>query len=328
MFRFSQPALAAAVSLSVGAGLLGAPGAAFAADTGSAVTAQEMASAMTSAAAAAHQAGKSGWKSVSVFNAFGTAGSETAVYDAVNKRASLHEVYGDDEPWAGYAADGKGYYRTLDATDRATARMMGRPAARYAFEANSKYTIARDFTLLPNMAELDAEDVTFAGTKTVHDDGTVDYRFTDTTATTYVSHVSAAGALTGMDISGKGWTSTMTYTAAPQTVTLPAATAVISASALLKGSFYRTAPHDLSFVARDAASTAKKAAKGKNVSVKQVRTAAGKEAAAYNAFAGYPVVKVTSIKGGARVSTTNPWTKKTVAYTVKASGKKVTVKKK
>jgi hypothetical protein len=50
------------------------------------------------------------------------------------------------------------------------------------------------------------------------------------------------------------------------------------------------------------------------------------EVSAFNTKAQLRMIKVTDVRRGVRVYATNPWTHKTVSYTVKASGKKVVVR--
>jgi hypothetical protein len=61
------------------------------------------------------------------------------------------------------------------------------------------------------------------------------------------------------------------------------------------------------------------------VSVSSVRKAVRSEATGIDKLLKVTMVRVTDIAGGARVSATNPWTHRTVTYTVKASGRKVIV---
>lgn len=58
-----------------------------------------------------------------------------------------------------------------------------------------------------------------------------------------------------------------------------------------------------------------------------VRNLVRRAAAAANGQAGAAVVQIKDINAGVRVYATNPWTRKSVAYTVTAAGKKVVVKK-
>jgi hypothetical protein len=78
-------------------------------------------------------------------------------------------------------------------------------------------------------------------------------------------------------------------------------------------------------VAHQGAAHTRRAAKGGTVNVASLRTIVHRDAAAFNSSAKVNMLKVSNISGGTRVSATNPWTHKTVSYTVKASGSKVVV---
>ncbi|MEU4238218.1 hypothetical protein [Actinoplanes sp. NPDC026619] len=72
---------------------------------------------------------------------------------------------------------------------------------------------------------------------------------------------------------------------------------------------------------------ARTAAHGGTVKVSSLRKLVRRDSAAVNAREGAAIVKVTTISQGVQVSATNPWTKKTISYVVKASGRKIIVKK-
>ena len=60
------------------------------------------------------------------------------------------------------------------------------------------------------------------------------------------------------------------------------------------------------------------------MTVSSVRKHVRRQATTFNASVKVKMVKVADVRGGVLVSATNPWTGKTVDYTVKASDRKAT----
>lgn len=110
-------------------------------------------------------------------------------------------------------------------------------------------------------------------------------------------------------------------------MTLPSAAVTVDAATLAKAKAYLTMPASVKKAATKGASHTRTAAKGKKVKVASLRKIVRQDAAAVNKALGVTLVKTKNIAGGIRVYATNPWTHKTVAYTVKASKKKVIIKK-
>ncbi|OJF12117.1 hypothetical protein [Couchioplanes caeruleus] len=119
---------------------------------------------------------------------------------------------------------------------------------------------------------------------------------------------------------------TLTYTYAPQTVTLPAAGTVIGEAPLAVGVWYVDMPAYVRQVSHGGAAAARRAARGATVKVTSLRKAVRREVSAFHTKARLKMIKVTDVRRGVRVFATNPWTRKTVSCTVTASGKKVVVR--
>jgi hypothetical protein len=78
---------------------------------------------------------------------------------------------------------------------------------------------------------------------------------------------------------------------------------------------------------REAAQQAASDTRRHSVKASTVRKYARRDASRVNSSLHPSMVKVRGTTGGARISATNPWTHQTISYTLKASGKKVTVTK-
>ncbi|MBG0561117.1 hypothetical protein [Actinoplanes aureus] len=324
MSVLTRPAVLLATT-AVAAGLLAAPGTAYAAGTTTQLTAAEMTAAMKSVAAASTTAGAAGWKSTTAFSAavFGAAANETVLYDRT------HGLYSDSLTVQGsgslhlFLADGRGVYQSISAArQRSALKMMGRSSVKYTFTADKSVDVDQYGATPASLAAGYQE----AGTKTANDDGSADYTFTDDGAKVTL-HVSAAGALTGAHAAEGAMQVTLAYTYGRQTVTLPTSSATIASGTLAGGVAYLDMATVVQRAATAGAADTRKAAKGGTVKVANLRKIVGRDAAAANKAIAVSMVKVKSITGGVRVYATNPWTRKTVAYTVKASGKKVAVKK-
>ena len=79
------------------------------------------------------------------------------------------------------------------------------------------------------------------------------------------------------------------------------------------------------YAADGAAKAVRDSARGKAISVAMLRKVASVSVANLNRRSGGPVAKITDVRGGVKIAATNPYTKKTFAYTLTASGKKAIV---
>ncbi|MEU4428678.1 hypothetical protein AB0F81_49400 [Actinoplanes sp. NPDC024001] len=321
MSVLSRPAVLL-TTLSVTAGLLVAPGVAYAADTTTRLTAAEMTAAMKAVAAASTKAAASGWKSSTRITLDAVTATETSVLDAAHGRYVT--TSGTQQL---FAVDGRGIYTQVsDSRQRSALKMMGRTSVRYVFIGNTSVDLD-DFAVTPAVVA----GYTIAGSRTTHDDGSADYAVVEPEGAKVTLRVSPAGVLTGahaaLSDEDGDLDVTLAYTYGPQTVTLPAAAATIGSGTLATGVAYLGMSTAVKRAAVAGAADTRKAAKGRKVSVTTLRKIVRRDAAATNAAAGASIVKVKSITGGTRVYATNPWTRQTVSYTVKASGRKVLVKK-
>ena len=324
MFRPSRSVLLVA-AVSLAGGVLTAPGAAYAADTTTKLTATQMVVALEPVTTATATAAEDGWKAaITATGEF--SGSGSYVVDPSRGIAYERYRYGDFSSTA-YTVAGKGTYRSLpDSTSRAAVKMMGRPAVRYVFTADTSLTLAEYLKHgAPAPVSVLSDDVHHPGTKTVHDDGSTDYAMVvdDTTVTL---RVNPAGTLSGAHAKGDGYAMTLTYTYGSQKITVPAANTVIGEALLARGVWYVDMPAHVKQVSHEGADQARRAARGATVKVSSLRKAVRAEVSSFNTKAEMKMIKVKDVRRGVRVSATNPWTKKTVSYTVTASGKKVLVR--
>jgi len=315
------------VAVSLAAVVLVDATAAYADDTTTSLSQAEMTVALNAVAAASATAATPGWHaamtisagSVSGTGAFGVDASDGIAFDQFRVGTVNQTEYGVRK---------KGTYDNFsDATSVAAVKMMGRAAVRYVFTADPSLSLAGYVNdNLPAPSVVLGEGVG-AGTKTVHDDGTTDYAFSiteDSETAAVTVHADTAGAMASTTLNGFGTTYALTYTYGAQKLTVPAS---VDAATLAKAVKYLSMATRVKTAATNGAADTRKAAKGKTVKVAVLRSVVGKDVAAVNKSVGLAMVKVTNISGGVRVSATNPWTHKSVTYTVKASGKKVILTK-
>jgi hypothetical protein len=310
--------------------ILAGPGVAYADDTSTPLTAAEMSAALQAVSAASSQAAAQGWKGTVKLTGDEGTGNEFFAVDPV-AGVALDRFAVDGRTFTEYVVAGKGTYADIaDPTYLAALKMMHRPSVRYVFTADKSVTLDEDagFDGM-SPATLLADPVDRPGTKTVHDDGATDYRL-DQDGTTMTVHVSAAGVLTSADGGDGGNTFhvTFTYAYGPQHVTLPAASVTIGSAALAQGVAYLDMATSVKQVAGEAATDTLRAAHGHKISVSSLRKVAHRDATAFDDDLGVKMVKAKNVRGGVRVYATNPWTHRTVAYTLQPSGKKVTIGKK
>ncbi|WP_412745243.1 hypothetical protein [Krasilnikovia sp. MM14-A1004] len=323
MFRPSRTALAA-TTLSLAAGVFALPAAAYAADTTTNLNATQMAAELKTVATASTSAAAGGWRNAVTSTGFLSL-TGSMVFDTAHQTASSR-VLMDGHLMVAYVAGGRGLYANLsDADQRAAVKMMGRPEVKYAFAADPTLDFA---TVVKESgpASVLADDTDNAGTKTVHDDGSTDYAFSALSGqVNYSFHVDPAGSLTSARLAGEGLTMTQAFTYGPQTVTLPAASVTISAATLTRGVAYLHMSDAVRSVAKGGAEVVRAKAHGHTVKVASLRKIIKHEAKVNNTKLQVKVVKVKNVSRGVKVYATNPWTHKTVSYTVKASGRKVVV---
>jgi hypothetical protein len=316
--------LVAAVSLA--GGVLTAPGAAYAADTTTKLTATQMVVALEPVTAATTAAAEDGWKAAITMTSGKSSGSGSYVVDPTHGIA--YEGYSFDEfEHTAYTVAGKGYYRALsDSQSKAAVKMMGRPAVRYSFTPDTSLTLAVHLKGgAPTPVYVLSDDVHHPGTKTVHDDGSTDYDMVvDDQSVTL--RVSPTGTLSGAHTKGDDFATTLAYTYGPQTITVPTGSAVIGSAQLQLGVWYLDMPAHAKQVSRSGAAQTRRAARGATVKVASLRKIVRAEVSSFNTMTETKMIKVKDVRRGVRVSATNPWTKKTVSYTITASGKKVVVR--
>jgi hypothetical protein len=105
------------------------------------------------------------------------------------------------------------------------------------------------------------DDVDLAGTRTLHDDGSADYRLTEN-GSKLTLHTDPAGLLTSADTTGDGIHMTLTYAYGPQHLTLPARAATISAATMEHGLAYLDMAAEVRQLAGDTATGALRASCG------------------------------------------------------------------
>ncbi|GLW35303.1 hypothetical protein [Actinoplanes regularis] len=347
----TRPAILLATA-SVAVGLLLAPDAAVAAaDTAVAqqctgelaadevcLSPDELTAAMETVQAASVAAGAEGWQTVEKWvdkpdSGWRVEGEASLQNDPINRRLILHytDTRGYEEAFAIDATRGTWEPPTED-WQASVLKMMGRSSVKWVFTAGEvdfgSYLDASPAVTASYLVERlgTATEVT----KTIHGDGSADYRVANGSDEETL-HVSAASVITGRDYrvqeTGVFFETSDVYSYGPQSITLPSATSTIDAKTLKTGRAYLSMADLVKKTAGTGATSAQKAAKGGKVTMKSVRSQARRAATSTNGSAGAAVVKIKDIKGGVRVYATNPWTKKSVAYTVTASGKKAVVKK-
>jgi hypothetical protein len=309
------------------AGLIG-PGVAYAADTVDPLSATEMAAALKQVDTATAVVAQPGWRAAETVGGLLSAAG-VFVLDRRGGRVFDQFRVGRDV-LTSYAAEHRGTYENVtDPASRSALRMMHRSGVRYVFTPDKRLALDHYVTENgPAPSVVLTEDVKHAGTRTTHDDGSADYRYTDQDGAVVTIAVSAAGVLTSAHAAMSGLTVAVSFTYGPQHVTLPAASATIGSAALARGVAYLDMSANVKAVAHDGAAAARRSAHGHAVRTSALRTAVRRAAARFNATVEGTVVRVRNIHGGARVYATNPWTHKTVTYTVKASGRKVVVRRK
>ena len=311
-----------ATTASLAAGLLTGPGVAYAADTSTPLSAAEMAADLTAVSTASAQAAAGGWKATVKMTGDSLSGSEFAAADPVAGVAVDRYVFGGLVSTR-YSVVGKGsYFSLVDPGSLAAVKMMRRPSVRYVFEADKSNTDLGDGM---SPGTLLTGDVYHAGTKTVHDDGSADYRLSrDGTTTT--AHVTAAGTLASADSDEDGFHAKLAYAYGPQHVTPPSASVTIGADALDVGLAYLEMATSVKQVAGAAATDALEAAGGHKISMSSLWKATQQDVQAFNDDT-IRMIKAKRVGGGVRVYATNPWTHRTVAYTLTPSGRRVTIAK-
>ena len=325
------------------AAILGVPAPALAAATSVSLTKAQINAALTEVAASSAKASSAGWRGVEIR-------TDADGYHPGKTITSIDDVTGDavgriverfkSPKWSSltYAKTGKGTYEQVyDKRAKAVLKMMHRPGVTHILRSDKTLTV--DKYLENTFSAPGHVNAAFLsdGARTIHTDGSVDYTvtytdppqmFTPAGGARTVLHINADGVLTSVDITGPDIRTHLTYTYGRQTVTLPATSKTISLEQLQLGSEYldmSSIDRYIKHVATEGATATRKAADGARIDVADLRTIMRRTATADNADTRMNIVKVRNVAGGMRVYATNPWTKATRAYTVKASGTKVTV---
>ncbi|GIF04329.1 hypothetical protein [Actinoplanes siamensis] len=316
----------------VAAGAVIAPAPARAADTTTSLTGAQMYAALKGVAgttAAAELAGFGGDYRMSVTEDGATA-TGTGKF-AVDPDHGLGYVTTTGAVTSGpasfYAAAGRGEYLSLTGTGPAAAKMAGHPSATYSFQPDPALTLDAWLEGVPVPSGLIGGDARHPGTKTVHDDGTTDYTYTDADHATFVFTTSATGLFGAVEVTQGTDRASLTFDYGPQTVTLPPDSSVIAKALLDKATAYLDMAGSVRRAALAGAATATAKSGGRAVRASTIRTWARSEARTVNDELGFKVVAVTDIKGGVHVSAKNPFTGATVTWSVKAVGKRAVATK-
>ncbi|WP_436521406.1 hypothetical protein [Actinoplanes sp. HUAS TT8] len=326
MFR----ALLATASLA--AGVLTAPGAAFAADTVTQLTAAEMSAALkgvSGTTAPAELPGYGGDVQISLTidgqNQKGTAKFGT---DPVHGLGYL-TVTGALGGIGSYAQAGKGQWHQFTLpTERAAVAMAGHPAARYLFVPDPKLKLdAWTAENLPGPSSVVTQDSLHAGTKTVHDDGTTDYAYADDEKVAITFSTDTHGVLVSAKIADPDVNETFAWSYGPQTITLPTSAQTVGQWLLNRAIAYLDMAGKVKRAATGSAAIVESKSRKKTVKVANLRSWTRAEVKSINSTFGVNVLVVADVKGGVRISATNPFTKATAAWTVKASGKHAVARK-
>ncbi len=311
-------------AVAVTAGVLTGPGAAFAADTRTSLTAAQMRAALKAVNTTTSAAARPGWRATVSIAISGISITTREAADPAHGIA-MDQIDSGVLNMTEYAVSGVGVYDYAgDRDSRKAMAMIGHPSVRWVLTPSKLKlsTWMRD-TLSPPSEALTDGDVP-AGRRTTHDDGSADYVFV-TDGTTVTLHVDPRGALTSVRAVDSDGTVRMTYAYGRQNLKAPAASATVSRTTMDQALAYADMSSTVSDVATGGASGARTRAHGRTVSVSSVRAAVRRNASEVNKSLKLTMVRVTDIRGGARVSATNPWTHRTVTYTVTASGRKVIV---
>src|SRR4051812_36846421 len=192
MLVVSRGALLVATA-SIATGFLAGPSAAYAADTSTPLSAAEMSTALKAVSATSGRAATRGWKAAVKVTGGSLSGSESFVVDPVAGVAFERYGFGG-YTMTQYVVAGRGTYAGLaDPMSRAAVKMMRRPSVRYVFTPDKSVKLDAEVAVGGvSPATLLTDDVDHAGTRTLRDDGSADFRLTADGATLTV-HVSAAG---------------------------------------------------------------------------------------------------------------------------------------
>ncbi|BCJ44540.1 hypothetical protein GCM10010168_13530 [Actinoplanes ianthinogenes] len=329
MLRTLRPALLLATA-TVTAGVLAVPGAAFAADTTTQLTAAQMAAALKTVAGTTGASAAKGWAGGFTLTGKGGSGTATFVTDPVGGRAYTRV----DVPYqheTTYAVAKSGVYESLStAKEKAAVTMMRKTSVKFVFTAKPTLNLTswtRDNSADPSTVL--TGDTEYAGTKVEHADNSATYKYDDGEEGSYSFEVSATGELTSAKISLAGYLdATYTWRYGAQSITLPTAAQTVGSATMTKALAYVNLRTDVQKLAKKSAADVRTAANKHTVRVSVLRKVVKRDVAKFNKAAKVTVVKVTAVTGGVRISARNPWTGVKVTYTIKASGKKVLVTKK
>jgi hypothetical protein len=352
MRALTRPAVLLAGLATVAASVL-MPSAAFAA--GNTVTTDELKSALSSVVTATAAAETEGFAGVTVWtdeDAVGTGSSHTRT-SLVSARTGRAADYTRDSKGVlldGYVqVTGYGVYTYLPPVE-------AEPVVKYMGRSGASWLVHKEATTDANPADgrpsvhvaqvLDEiispdDDATVYHDATVTTDGetrVIEMPFTISeggeplTGSVTIKDVNGVMTQSQFDLSDMRLADT-TYVYGDQQVDLPAAKAVVGRAAFNDAyALQQNAGRVKKLADATAKSLAKtvKSKKSTKVKVTALRRAAFNRAAAANADTWNSDVALYSVKnvtGGVRITERNPYTKKTVSYTLKLTGKKVTVRK-
>ncbi|MCU7727038.1 hypothetical protein ODJ79_25195 [Actinoplanes sp. KI2] len=312
--------------------VLAGPGAAYA-DTSTELTAAEVAAEFKTVSDTSAKAAAAGWKANLKLAVGSFTGNEFLVVDTIHGAAYVRYNLGG-EPQSRYIVVGRGTYNYIsDPDSREALKMMRRPSVKYVFTSDKSTSLdGEDGVEGMSPGHFLDQETKYPATKTVHDDGSTDYRLSEDGDTMTV-HVTAAGVLASADYVSHAdkdhdFTVNFGYGYGPQKVALPTAGMTISDAWLNVGLAYLNMAPAVKYVTGEAATDALDDANGHQVAVSLLRNVTKDDVRSVNDMLGVHMIKTKSVSGGIRVYAKNPWTHRTAAFTLKASGKKVTVAKK
>ncbi len=170
--------------------------------------------------------------------------------------------------------------------------------------------------------------VTGTPSKTVAADGSTTYSFVqkdlkdDANSGSVSMTIDADGVCTAFTAVTATETDTVGFTYGPQQVTLPSAASTITMQLFTEGSFLADLPRAVKGAATQVAKQATRRAHHHAVTADAIRTAAKRGAKLANRAIGAKDFSTRSIAGGVRITGTNRYLHKHVAYTVTAAGTK------
>ncbi|MEV6343036.1 hypothetical protein [Actinoplanes sp. NPDC051851] len=332
MLRLSRPAMALATA-SITAGVLFAPAAAYADDITTQLSATEMHDALTAVSVATGKAQTDGYAGTYTGTDYGQ--KMAGAFEIDRAHGTGHLVSTGAYPHDVYGAAKRGIWIPIEyfpGKAASAATTAGYPNAAFVLVPQTTLTVdgwAAEYAMIPSAIVV--EESRHAGTKVAHEDGSAAYTFTldeEGEKLTLTFDTDATGVLTGAQgSSGENNSQDLDFHYGAQTVTLPGAGTTIGQDVLIKALAYQDMSANVRSVAQWAASDVRSGAKGKAVKLAELRKTVRADVAGFNTSVMYKVITATNVSGGVKIHAKNPYNGVAVAYTIKASGKKVLVKK-